>query len=102
MTPEQRREGYAALRDRFNVSEPWLRDLTSGEPDPGRTLRFTAEHEIDGVAVRVESLCGSPGDVILAHPWFLHATSLNSGPGPRIMLGKDIYNPRHQPALASV
>ena len=101
MTPEQRQEGYSILRDRFNVSDPWLKDLTSGDQNPGRTLRFTAEHEIDGVAVRVEPLCGSPGDVILAHPWFLHATAPNSGPGPRFMLAKDIDSVGHREALST-
>jgi hypothetical protein len=93
MTPAQREEGYAALKKRFNSSHPWLAALTSGESADTERVRDFMErtHEIDGVPVRVEQLCGAPGDVVLAHPWILHTSSPNAGSGPRFMLGQDVY-----------
>ena len=51
---------------------------------------------VGGVAVRVVELCGGPGDVILMHPWLLHAASPNASDRPRFMLAKDIVaQPTH-------
>ena len=92
LTPEERQQKYTQLKKQFNASDPWLAELTSGDVEAlGRADCFLgATHEIDGVPVCVDDLRGSPGDVVLTHPWILHVTSPNAGPGPRIMLGKNI------------
>ena len=93
LTPEQRAQKYSLLKKQFNASDPWLAELTAGDVGAtGRADRFQeCVHEIHGVPVCVDDLQGSPGDVVLTHPWMLHATSPNAGDGPRIMLGKNIY-----------
>ncbi len=93
LTPEQRAQKYSLLKKQFNASDPWLAELTAGDVGAtGRADRFQeCVHEIHGVPVCVDDLRGSPGDVILTHPWMLHATSPNAGDRPRIMLGKNIY-----------
>lgn len=94
LAPAERRRKYSALKATFNASHPWLRELTSAE-GPARVSRFMDRtREIDGVQVRVEQLCGSPGDVVLSHPWMLHASSQNAGTGPRLMLAKLIHTER--------
>ena len=92
MTAEERESGYARLRDRFCASDPWLAELTSGDAAaPGRVERFLgASHAIEGVEVGVEELTGSPGDVVLAHPWILHVTAPHAGDRPRMMLAKEV------------
>lgn len=100
MTPEERGQEYARLRKRFNASHPWLAQLTSNEPCEHRNAHFMERtHEIDGVPVRVEHLCGSPGDALITHPWMLHVVSPNAGSGPRIMLGQNIYCESHEAAV---
>ena len=92
MTPEERLQRYSVLRKRFNASNPWLAELTSTRTSEADRRHFMErDHEIDGVSVRVEQLCGSPGDVVLTHPWMLHVTSPNAGSRPRFMLGQDVY-----------
>src|SRR5215469_14905190 len=46
--------------------------------------------EIDGVAVQVVELTGSPSDVVVTHLHISHARSPNTGTVPRLMLGKEI------------
>lgn len=46
---------------------------------------------VEGVPVRVEELCAEPGDVVVMHPWLVHAPSPNASDGPRLMLAKDIF-----------
>ena len=93
MTPEQRQAGYAALHERLHASHPWLARLTH-ERQPGLDRGdyfMNRDAVVDGQTVRVEELCAAPGDVILMHPWLLHAAAPNAGDRPRFMLGKDIY-----------
>ena len=94
-TEDERRAGFAKLRDEFQASDPWLAELTTraGEPPNRRRIDYFMDrpHEIDGVSVQVAQLCGAPGDVVLAHPWILHVTSPNAGPTPRFMLAKNLY-----------
>jgi hypothetical protein len=46
---------------------------------------------VEGVSVRVEELCGEPGDVVIIHPWLLHSPSPNLSDRPRLQLAKDIF-----------
>lgn len=47
--------------------------------------------EVDGAPVRLVELTGSPGDVVLMHPWLLHAASENCSAAPRLMLSQSIF-----------
>jgi Phytanoyl-CoA dioxygenase (PhyH) len=93
MTPEQRQAGYAPLHERLHRSHPWLARLThEHDAGPDRADYFmNRETVVDGQPVRVEELCADQGDVILMHPWLLHAAAPNASDRPRFMLGKDIY-----------
>lgn len=78
-----------AARKRFDQSHPWLRALTS-DPAPGeeaaRIERFMAtDTDVDGTPLRVVELTGEPGDVVVCHPWLVHASSANVGSRPRMM-----------------
>ncbi len=67
-------------------SDPWLKALSSEEDDSDRVERFMRKKSTVGdVPVRVVELTGEPGDVVLAHPWMLHAGSPNCGNRPRFM-----------------
>lgn len=75
-----------AGRLRLFASNPWLSALVSDDDDPERIERFMGTGgKIGDVSVRVVELTGNAGDVILAHPWLLHAPSANCGTHPRIM-----------------
>jgi len=84
----------SAVRRTFARRYTWFRQLWS--PDGAaeeRRARFfrptnsdASPQEIDGVPVRVLELIGEPGDVVLMHPWTLHAATPNSSRSPRIML----------------
>jgi len=75
----------------FMRHHPWLARLLDGggRPDHGRDLVGEAG-EIDGVPVQIVELTGSPGDVVVAHLHVFHSRSPNTGPVPRLMLGKEI------------
>jgi hypothetical protein len=81
------------LLHRYLRGDEWFRALTRpGDDDPGRAARFMdADHDADGIPVRVAELTGQPGDVVLAHPWVLHSHSPNAGGYPRIMLTKNLF-----------
>lgn len=108
MTPAERSERFAVLRDRFNGSHPWLAALTETGADQAQRIQTamkTAEI-VDSVPVRVEELCGEAGDVVILHPWLLHSPSPNSSDRPRLQLAKDIFaeaanNRSERPAAAS-
>jgi Phytanoyl-CoA dioxygenase (PhyH) len=64
----------------------WLRELcTEGDPVERRRRFMDAEADVEGVALRVVELTGRPGDVVLIHPWLVHAVAPNAGPTPRFM-----------------
>ncbi|TDI85814.1 MAG: hypothetical protein E2O78_03875 [Caldithrix sp.] len=93
LSEEDLRQKYGVLRDRFNTTDPWLRELNSGEPMSAERVDYfmNREHVIDGVSVKVEELCASPGDAVLVHPWLVHMVSPNAGPGPRFVLHRNIH-----------
>ena len=74
------------VRKAFLASDPWLRALSSDRDDGDREERFMgADHEVGGVPVRVVELTGRAGDVVVGHPWLLHAPAPNCGTSPRFM-----------------
>jgi hypothetical protein len=98
-------ERFAAARDRQRLlheaprdfrrdllrSHAWLRDLTRDDVDGERGARFTGGEVVDGVSLRVAELTGEAGDVILAHPWLLHARAPHVARAPRMVRSKDLY-----------
>ena len=84
----------SAVRRTFARRYAWFRELWS--PDGAaeeRRARFLSPsnsrgsaQEIDGVTVHVLELIGDPGDVVIMHPWTLHAATPNACRSPRIML----------------
>ena len=93
LSAKERASGYAKVRDRMPASLPWFKSLTQGnERDPDRISTFMENSgRVGDVEVRVEQLCGKPGDVILMHPWMVHCTSPIRGNNPRFMLAKNLY-----------
>jgi hypothetical protein len=55
---------------------------------PFRSATRSRQHDL--VLSDVE-LTGDPGDIVLIHPYALHAIAENAGTGPRMMTSKDIY-----------
>lgn len=73
---------------------PWLRELLAPAAPAAqeRIHRFMDEGaEIEGVPVRVVELTGAPGEMILMHPWLLHAPAANCGTMPRFMVSESVY-----------
>lgn len=91
-------EGRSAdVRRALGRREPWLRALFSRDGTADRVKRFmTNGTVIRGVRVHVIEMTGETGDVIIWHPWLLHAAALNSRSTPRLMLRQPI-NPRNWP-----
>lgn len=82
----------AAVRSSLARDHPWLRDLWSDAADADRERRFMADGtEIDGDALRVVELVGSPGDVVLLHPWVFHAAAPNCAAEPRMVVGHNLH-----------
>jgi Phytanoyl-CoA dioxygenase (PhyH) len=93
VTDDERALGFAKLRDRLLASDSWFGKLTQPAETGDDRVRFFMEQQsvVDGVAVRVEQLCGQAGDVVVMHPWLVHAPSPHAGTGPRFMLAKDLF-----------
>ena len=93
LSTEERSGGHAKVRDRMHASLPWFKRLTEGnERDPNRIPTFMEQRDrVGDVEVRVEQLCGKPGDVVLMHPWVVHTGSPIRSDKPRFMLAKNLY-----------
>lgn len=78
------RDVRSTLRGRV----PWLHDLWSRGGSSGERIdRFMSRStRIDGAALQVVEMTGAPGDVIVMHPWAIHAPSLNCGTRMRMMM----------------
>lgn len=64
----------------------WLHDLTTPGDAAHRHDRFmTTVENVDGIPLRVVELTGHPGDVVLIHPWTIHAVAPNAAHAPRFM-----------------
>jgi len=95
--------GTLVIRGSHRVAERYLSALPPGFPRNRAASQFAADHswlaslggsagpvgvthDADGIEVRVEELTGEPGDVVITHPWTLHAGITSQGTTPRIML----------------
>ncbi|MBW2244079.1 MAG: phytanoyl-CoA dioxygenase family protein [Deltaproteobacteria bacterium] len=98
--PSCGQEKMKVTREAFLRSDPWLRALASEDEGDAedRVQQFALrDHTIRGVPVRVVELCGDAGDVILCHPWMLHASADNAGTTPRMMRVQRIHIVRPAP-----
>ena len=84
--PSAGREKMKTTRTVFLASDPWLRELTAEEHERDRAERLMQPGAlVGGMPVRVVELTGEAGDVVIGHPWLLHAGAPNSGAAPRLM-----------------
>jgi hypothetical protein len=64
----------------------WLRRLTSpGESAARQRTLMQEASEVDGRRLQVVELTGEPGDVVIIHPWLIHAIAPNAKDTPRFM-----------------
>lgn len=82
------------LRTALFTSHPWLRELGSRPSGADRVARLLQGTVIDGVQAHVAELTGAAGDVVLLHPWLLHAAAPNCGSSPRVMAGQNVQTAR--------
>jgi hypothetical protein len=81
----------AKLREAMKRASSWIDALCSDPDDGERTRRFMQEGaDVDGVRLLVGEMTGDAGDVFLMHPGTLHASAVNSGSKPRMMLAETI------------
>jgi hypothetical protein len=96
------RRKMAFVRRALLGSDPWLAALSSPGEDQERIARFMeGDHEVDGIPLRVVELSGRAGDVVLGHPWALHATAPNCGERPRRMRVQRVHVPLARTGPAS-
>jgi hypothetical protein len=89
----------ADVRKALIRMHPWLKALCSRDDKADRVHRFMNTGAIvDGVEVRVVEFTGETGDVILTHPWILHAPAKNCAATPRFVLSSTIYRSGVVPA----
>ncbi len=90
---------HKELNRRLLASDPWLRGLK----DPALTAdqrrqRFMLDtHVVHEAQVRVVELIGRAGDVIVCHPWLIHAPAPNVSERVRLMRVIRVHPVSHQP-----
>jgi len=76
--PKETRSIMERVRNAFYTSHPWLQKLTNSHDPEDRIKYFMQDsNDIDGVPVKVSQIKGKAGDVVVTHPWLLHASSPN-------------------------
>src|SRR6266852_7102226 len=71
---------------------PWVEALCSADGTDGRVQRFVERGEaFDDAELRVVQMTAEPGDVVLTHPYLLHAGAKNCSSGPRIVLSSSVF-----------
>jgi hypothetical protein len=76
------------------ASDTWFRTLTSADADPARSEQLMeVGANVGGIPVRVVELSGEAGDLVIGHPWLLHAGAPNSGTQPRMMRVQRVQAP---------
>lgn len=99
--------GTLIIRGSHRVAQRYLEALPPGFPRRRAASQFAVDNpwlvrpptdslvgevfDCDGIEVRIDELTGEPGDVILTHPWTLHAGASNTGATPRTMLGHRVF-----------
>ena len=73
------------VRKAYMQSDPWLEALVKARGADWLERRLGSEATIDGIRVRVDELTGAAGDVVIGHPWLLHAPAPNRATRPRFM-----------------
>lgn len=74
------------VRRALLASDPWLLALGSEEGDPLRSERLMGEGGAAwGEPVRATELSAKAGDLVIGHPWLMHAGAPNCGSRPRMM-----------------
>jgi len=100
--PTAGREKMKVTRTTFLASDPWLRELTAPADAEGRSERLMQPSLVAGVSVRVVELTGDAGDVVIGHPWLLHAGAPNCGSAPRLMRVQRVHLAASAISVASV
>ena len=73
-------------------SDPWLIQLSTKTEKRNRIDHFMhTPYRTANTSLYVEELTGNPADVIVGHPWLLHATTHNCGKYPRMMCVHKIH-----------
>ena len=78
---------HGDLNKQLMRSHPWLQGLVKRSPSDFDYIERYMERDTDvyGIPARVVELTGRAGDVILCHPWLVHAPSPNTSDQPRLM-----------------
>jgi hypothetical protein len=80
-------------------THPWFRELwTTDRPMDRRRAFMDTATQVLGIDVQVVEFFGEPGEIILMHPWMVHAAAPNCGCEPRIMLSLSIAAHGQRPA----
>lgn len=82
---------HGALNRRLMAWHPWLARLLDSSGEPERTQRFLEGSKVDDLELRVAELAGRVGDVVLCHPWLIHAPAPNVLQRPRMMRALRVY-----------
>lgn len=96
--------GTLVMRSSHHVVRRYLEGLPPGFQRSRAATQFAADHrslraldtigatyDCEGIEVRVEELTGEPGDVVITHPWTLHAGASSEGTVPRMMLRHRVF-----------
>ena len=89
--PRAELEPMKRARKALLQSDPWLTRRASDGGDDWLERNVGRDATIDGVEVRVAELIGAPGDVVIGHPWLLHAPAPNRATQPRMMRVQRIH-----------
>ena len=82
----------ADVRKLLISTYPWIKALCSRDAKVNREQMFMKSGAVlDGTEVRVTEVAGAPGDVVLMHPWILHAPAMNCAETPRLVLSTTVF-----------
>lgn len=91
--PHLRKTPMKTTRKALLASDPWLRSISEATGATAAERVIDAAGCVRDVPVRVLELTGEPGDIVLCHPWMLHAGNPNQGDRPRFMRVQRIAPP---------
>ncbi len=83
--PKLRSQKMKVARNALMASAPFLASLRSEPGEDWAARQIGSEGEAWDEPLRVVELVGAPGDVVVCHPWMLHAASPNRSDRPRFM-----------------
>lgn|GEM_PF-535518 len=89
----------ADVRKAIQKQVPWYHELCSVRDGEDRIARFMDRAtDCDGVELRVVEFFGERGDVVLMHPWIIHAPAANCGTRPRLVISERLRTQSPAPA----